>query len=158
MTNTADHEPIRALAGSVLQGMLHEFSAKFNQHSQDSTESLPSTGVILLRQSLIREEVAECLLGLAGLVQASQGYLTPEQTRAALIETYDGILDAVYVLIGSCSALGLNFGNGFAEVHRSNMSKTPAPVGTDTNPELKYSGNHNPKGPGYTPPNLESLL
>ena len=150
-------------AGRYLQGMLDDFAKKFKQHSQIGSKTLPSLEVINLRETLIIEEVSECLLGLEALKQVAKENLGREtpldraQYNAALLETYDGLLDAVYVLIGTASALGLNFGEGFAEVHRSNMSKTPPPEGTETNPGNKYHV-HNPKGEGYTPPNLESLL
>ena len=142
-------------AGQILQSMLEEFHTKFGAYRQPVPgASWPPEAVLCLREALIREEVGETLAGLKELLQASQNGDSKAAHRA-MIEVYDGILDSVYVLIGTAVACGLDFGNGFAEVHRSNMSKTPVPV---CNPGDKYAAGVNPKGPGYTPPDLEQFM
>ena len=143
------------VAGQILQSMLEEFHMKFGAYRQPVPgDHVPPEAVLRLREALVREEVGETMEGLKKLLQEAQNG-DSKASHQAMLEVYDGILDSVYVLIGTAVACGLDFGNGFAEVHRSNMSKTPVPVG---DPGDKYAAGVNPKGPGYTPPNLEQFM
>jgi len=63
-------------------------------------------------------------------------------------EIADGIGDAIYVLIGTAVACGIDIKPIFKEIHRSNMTKTP-PL-SETGKAIK--------GEGYSPPKLESIL
>jgi predicted HAD superfamily Cof-like phosphohydrolase len=59
----------------------------------------------------------------------------------------DGIADVVYVAVGTAIAYGIPFDAVFAEVHRSNMTKSNTPD------EAKLV-----KGPGYEPPDIAAVL
>lgn len=66
----------------------------------------------------------------------------------------DAVADLAYVVVGTAVAHGLvRFGDIFAEVHRSNMSK----LGEDGKPIRRDDGKVL-KGPNWSPPQLEPLL
>jgi predicted HAD superfamily Cof-like phosphohydrolase len=141
-------------AGAVLQDMLVEFHEKFG-HAISNVAVVPASAIIDLRIKLIEEEVKETLTALSTL--RDRPWLDADAKKVQLIEALDGIADSCYVLIGTAVTMGLPFGSAFAEVHASNMSKTPAPLEAQ-DPSLKYAGNHQPKGQDYKPPNLEQFL
>ena len=60
-------------------------------------------------------------------------------------ETLDGIIDTIWVLVGTLVELGWDFEGAWAEVKRSNWSKVGA--GLDGNGKLE-------KGPNFSPPDL----
>ena len=64
-----------------------------------------------------------------------------------LVEQYDALLDLAYLAIGGIVELGLNFSDGFDEVHRSNMSKK------GIGPTGKIE-----KGDKYFKPNLKRIV
>jgi predicted HAD superfamily Cof-like phosphohydrolase len=72
-----------------------------------------------------------------------------------VVKVLDALLDIQYVLDGALLAWGLYKlkHRGFAEVHRSNMSK----AGEDGKPIYREDGKIL-KGPNYTPPDLKSLI
>jgi predicted HAD superfamily Cof-like phosphohydrolase len=58
----------------------------------------------------------------------------------------------VYVIFHLCRTMGLPFEKGFAEVHRSNMTKVV------DGKVLRREDGKIMKPPGYTPPNLINLI
>ena len=81
-----------------------------------------------------------------------------EETKKAiqendLVEIADGCADLIYVIVGTCISYGIPIDHVFAEVHRSNMSKTPIKATTGE----KY-GTKTPKGLDYTPPAIYEIL
>lgn len=98
----------------------------------------PTDDRIALRESLITEEVSELLTAIK---------------RRDLIETADGIADAIVVLIGTALEFGIPLDKVMEEVHRSNMSK----LGPDGKPVLREDGKVM-KGPNFTPPDISSIL
>jgi predicted HAD superfamily Cof-like phosphohydrolase len=66
-----------------------------------------------------------------------------------LIEAVDGLIDLLYVTVGTLVEMGVEVGPAFAEAHRSNMSKTGGPVREDG----KIL-----KGPNYSPLDLSGVL
>lgn len=115
--------------------MLREFHAAKAVHGglmpPAPTASIP-LAVRDLRASLLAEEVAE----LAAAVAAGD-----------IVKIADGIADIVYVAVGTAVTYGIPFDAVFAEVHRSNMTKTNTPE------EAKLV-----KGPGYEPPDIARVL
>lgn len=87
-----------------------------------------------LRVELMLEELAEAIQGMA---------LNNEE------QTLDGLVDLVYVTIGTANALDLPFNAAFNEVHRSNMTKTSSAA--------RHSGNKG-KGPNFKPANICAIL
>lgn len=93
-----------------------------------------------LRQRILEEEVRE-------LREASE--------RGDIVGTSDGIVDYLYVLLGTALEFGLahKLEEMFDEVHRSNMSK----LGADGKPVRREDGKVL-KGPNYSPPDLKSII
>lgn len=87
-----------------------------------------------LRLGLIGEELIE----LSDAVEAGD-----------IVAAADAIADSIYVLIGAAIVWGINLEAVFAEVHRSNMTKTPG----NLSPNGKIL-----KGPGYSPPDVAGAL
>lgn len=84
----------------------------------------------LLRAHLVVEEAAELLDALG---------------RAERVGVLDALCDLLYVTFGCALAFGLPIEEGFAEVHRSNMTKAIS------------DARCRDKGDGYEPPRLEAL-
>lgn len=89
--------------------------------------------LLLQRAAMAIEELAEWLQAHA---------------KGDLVAAADAWADRAYVLFGDAVAAGLPAAALFAEVHRSNMTKEPVACG---------SGKAR-KGPGYTPPDLGTIL
>lgn len=63
-----------------------------------------------------------------------------------VVATADALADLAYVVYGSALHFGIDLDAVIAEVHRSNMTKSPAGDGKAI------------KGPTYVPPDLTQLL
>lgn len=101
--------------------------------------TLPDAGVAFTRARLMTEELAETIIAMN------------ERDREKIA---DGLADVLYVVFGTAITYGLPIEEIFAEVHRSNMSKC---VETTGDMRRKYSVRA-AKGPGYSPPDLASIL
>lgn len=88
------------------------------------------------RGHLITEEASEALNGL----------LTKDEEQLL-----DGLIDLLYVTVGTLVAYNLPVGEAFIEVQSSNMSKEKQA----TDP---YANRVRDKGPNYRPPNLKEVL
>lgn len=106
----------------------------------------PSTSVITLRRNLIEEEMHETMDALDELIEAVDD---PEAKLIALANIADGIVDSIYVLIGTAVSLGIDLGPVWAAVHQANMAK----VGGATREDGKIL-----KPEGWTPPNIVELI
>lgn len=93
-----------------------------------------------LRRRLIEEEAHELAMG---------------HSDADIIEIADGVIDCMYILIGTAHTYGFadKLTALFDEVHRSNMSK----LGEDGKPILREDGKVL-KGPNFTKPQLYDIL
>ena len=87
-----------------------------------------------LRLELILEELGETLIALA------------DNDKEA---TLDGLVDTVYVVVGTATQFGLPFSRAFDLVHASNMTKSSAAA--------RHAGDKG-KGPNYVPANLKQLF
>lgn len=67
-----------------------------------------------------------------------------------LVKTADAIADLIYVLAGTAATFGINLDAVFAEVHRSNMTKTIDATFREDGKLLK--------GPKYSPPDIRAAL
>jgi len=92
-----------------------------------------------LREALIREEFEE--------------ELVPAMKDGNIVEIADALSDILYVTYGAAVAFGIPIDECFAEVHRSNMSKT-GPDGK----ALRREDGKILKGPNYFRPNLARIL
>jgi predicted HAD superfamily Cof-like phosphohydrolase len=87
----------------------------------------------MLRTRLMTEELAE-------VVKAMQ---TGDYENLA-----KELADLLYVVYGTADEAGIPIDRVYAEVHNSNMTKTPA----------KDAGGKVQKGPDYEPPDIEAAL
>lgn len=89
-----------------------------------------------LRMHLILEEAAELM----------QAFVETDEEAV-----FDALSDLIYVTAGTAAVYDLPLQEGFAEVHRSNMTKEKQ----KSDPDAERVRD---KGPNYDPPNLKSLL
>lgn len=71
--------------------------------------------------------------------------------RGDLVAMADGFGDLLYVTYGSAAACGIPIEAVFAEIHRSNMTKTIEPITYGKNGKIM-------KGVNYQPPRLERIV
>lgn len=95
--------------------------------------SIPSPNTALLRARLIMEEAAE-------VVEALQ--------RADYVGLAKELADLLYVVYGTAVEAGIPLDEVFAEVHRSNMTKS----------QSKDSGGKIMKGNDFEPADIEGVL
>lgn len=114
------------------QSLVEEFHHKFGV-PVCRRGAKPSPTRALLRARLIMEEAAEVVTALQ-----TQDYVNLAKELA----------DLLYVVYGTAAEAGIPLDKVFAEVHRSNMTKTPA----------KDAGGKVQKGPGYVLPDIEGVL
>lgn len=98
-----------------------------------------------LRVKLIEEEFEELKLALSGKDKLGNA-LTHEQQ---IIAVADALGDLAVVVTGAAVTWGIDLGSVFAEIHRSNMTKTPG--------NLREDGKLL-KGPRFQPPDLKKVL
>ena len=99
--------------------------------------AFPDGETVALRLALIEEEWHELL---------------EAQEDRNLVEVADALTDLLYVIYGTGHAYGIDLDACFEEVHNSNMSKLVNGY-AQKNDMGKVM-----KGPGYYPPDLETLL
>jgi len=114
-----------------------DFMLAFGQECREEA-SLPSVDTQVLRVSLIKEELQELMDAL---------------DDNNIIEVADALTDILYVTYGAGHAFGINLDECFDEVQRSNMSK----LGEDGKPIYREDGKVL-KGPGYSEPDLSSII
>ena len=116
-------------------GMLKEFHTKYNHHIEDRPQrhdTIP-TDVMDLRDKLIEEEFQE---------------FREAETR---VEIADSLADLLYVVFGTCISYGIPIDEIFAEVHRSNMTKSMLK-------DEKSIKGKTLKGPNWEPPQIAKIL
>lgn len=106
--NTFDSDKVDYL------GMVREFHEKYNHHTQDKP-GIPPNNVVDLRMILIDEERFEYHVESVNLITKKSDNL---------IEIADAIGDLLYVVFGAALAFGIPIAEVFAEIHRSNMTKS----------------------------------
>lgn len=87
-----------------------------------------------LRSRLIREEAAEVINAI---------------TFQDLVEIADGIVDCIYVLLGTAISYGIDIRPIWDAVHKANMSKVTGP---------RDSGGKQMKPPGWEPPPVAEII
>lgn len=92
-----------------------------------------------LRYELLREELEELRTAL---------------DDDDLTETFDALLDIIWVAYGAILTFGFPFNEGINEVARSNRTK----LGLDGLPIFRESDNKVMKGPNFSPPDLVRIL
>ncbi len=115
-----------------------EFHRSYELPIRTSPTALVGQDQVDLRLALVEEEVAElrqaCLAG-------------------DLVGIADALADIVYVVYGTAHVYGIDLDAVLDEVHASNMTK----LGPDGRPVRRADGKVL-KGPGYRPPDVNSVL
>jgi len=107
-----------------------------------STPAFPDIDRCRLREDLVAEETKEMLKGLV---------------LRDLVEVADGIVDAIYVLVGTALEFGLPMQALWDEVQRSNMAKAVLqPDGSFK--VVRRADGKILKPEGWTPPDIEGVL
>jgi predicted HAD superfamily Cof-like phosphohydrolase len=114
------------------QRLVADFHEKYGQPVLDRPQ-FPSAERIALRLKLMRGEHNELIDGLLA---------------RDMVEVADGLCDSIFTELGTACELGINLAPMFAEVSRSNMTKSQA----------KDASGKVVKGPLFEPPNLRALL
>ena len=119
---------------------LQDFHAKFGMY-HNRRPGLLESDFMQFRLDFLKEELHETVLA-AG--------------RGDLAEVADGLVDLVYVAIGTAELMGLPWADLWAAVQRANMAKIRAIPG-------KKEGKRNSqfdiiKPDGWTPPNIHEVL
>ncbi len=117
--------------------LVGDFHAKFGYSDVSLAEALPA------REKFLEEEVREVKEATQEVLSAT----TPEALKEAKAHLLKEIIDMMYVAYGTLQVMGIDADAAFAEVHRSNMSKS------SSGPASKAV-----KGPEYTPANMEQFV
>ena len=125
-------------------GMVKEFHKKYGHHTINSP-GRPLDEIVELRHKLITEEAIEFYDASDMLLNTLD---TPLSNERYIIEIADAIADLLYVVFGAALAYGIPIERVFAEVHRSNMTKS-----TEKNVHGKTI-----KGDAYEPPRIKEVL
>lgn len=121
-----------------------EFHEKMGQTIGDPRD--PNVDIdTQLRWELIREEFAELTLALEG--KDKDG--APLTKQAKIVAVADALGDMCYVIAGAAVTWGIDLGEVFAAIHRSNMTKSKS---------AKREDGKILKGPEYQPPDIQGAL
>jgi predicted HAD superfamily Cof-like phosphohydrolase len=115
--------------------LIQQFHAKFDPDPSIYADLLG------LRMILIDEEIAEVREAMIEVKNAE-----PENAKAAKAHLVKELCDVLYLTYGTLELLRVDADAAFAEVHRSNMSKTPVP------------GKKAQKLEGYQPAQMEQFV
>lgn len=121
-------------------GMVKEFHEKFNVPVNSKPGPIAEEGTSDFRVEFLHEELREI----------EDGYFHDDM-EAVL----DGLVDLVYVALGTAHIHGFNFNEAFRRVHDANMRKIPASQATDS--KRGYAGDI-VKPPGWVAPDLSDLV
>lgn len=128
-------------------GMLEKFHQKYGHYIYHGYQVGEDT--IELRIKLIQEEVNEELIPV--LLKLKNPELDREEWFDLMVELSDALADSLYVIFGTAVTMGVPINQVFAEVQRSNMTKS---MEKDT----KSIKGKTLKGEDYSPPNIREVL
>lgn len=130
----ADPQPILDLVQDI-----HDFHTKFGFTKRPIGER-PNQGFMAFRLKFLAEELHETALAAK---------------RDDLAEFLDGLVDLVYVAIGSAWSLNLDFGEAWKRVHAANMEKIRAERAEDSKRGTAFDVI---KPKGWKKPNIDGLI
>lgn len=126
-------------------GMVKKFHEKYGHTINTEIQHEMPSNTLKLREKLITEEAQE-------FKDASYDmYDTSEIISVDIVQIADALADLLYVVFGAALTYGIPIDKVFAEVHRSNMTKS---MEKDT----KSIKGKTIKGSSWEPPNLKSIL
>jgi len=126
---------------SPLISMYHDvvkFQKKFKIPARE-TPGFPDDVIIGYRLNFIMEEYMELKDSIA---------------NKDLAETFDALIDLVYVILGTASIMGLPWYLGWKVVHNANMNK----IRIEDQKATRHRGFDIIKPPGWISPDLKSIL
>ena len=115
-----------------------DFHAKFRLSPRKSKPRMLTDAKMKMRMEFLQEELDEIYVG----------YI-----NGNLAEMFDGLVDLVYVAIGTAHAMGLPFDEGWKRVHAANMAKVRASKKTKRGTTWDVV-----KPEGWKHPDLKELL
>ncbi len=121
-----------------LGNMINQFNETYKPNDIESKPVMPTKDQQSTFGELIMEEVSELAIAF---------------DKGDITETFDAIIDIIYVTAQQGALYGYPIDEGLREVHRSNMSK----LGTDGKPVIREDGKVL-KGPDFSEPNLKAIL
>jgi predicted HAD superfamily Cof-like phosphohydrolase len=127
--------------------MVKEFHDKYGHYTSNKINSDLPTKILILREKLITEEAEEFKKASYDMYDG----IDKEYTAVDIVNIADALADLLYVTFGAALAYGIPIDKVFAEVHRSNMTKS-------MNKDEKSIPGKTIKGPDYEPPYLKSIL
>lgn len=117
--------------------MLKEFHQKFGHHIQTiPTATTVPVNVFVLRRKLMEEELKETIDAME---------------QQDIVQIADGLADLLYVVFGTAMTYGIPIDAVFAEVHRSNMTKSMLK-------DSKSIKGKTIKGPDFSPADIQTVL
>jgi predicted HAD superfamily Cof-like phosphohydrolase len=122
------------------------FMSEMGQRRMTAPDMYPTPQLLDFRTSLITEEFDETI---DAMLQLKRPDLTPHQRMYWMSEVADGVVDLIYVLIGTTLSLGIDIEEVWDEVHRANLAKTDGPIREDGK-RLKPEG--------WEPPNVFRII
>jgi predicted HAD superfamily Cof-like phosphohydrolase len=128
-----------------IQADVDRFMQMIGQPMPDYPQNV-DPAILQLRIDLITEEFDETV---DALVKLQQPNLDAPKERVLLAEVADGIVDLLYVAVGTASTLGIDLEEVWEAVQRSNMAKAGGPVREDGK-RLKPDG--------WKPPNIAVII
>jgi len=135
------------------QQQVKDFMIKADQECPEKP-TIPLLAIRMLRVRLMAEELIEfadaCGVELNIGVISGVSVFQKSPFNVDLTLAYDAILDLEVVNIGNAVAFGLDLEPGFAEVHRSNMSKF---IDGYKREDGKWC-----KGTSFSPPDLARII
>lgn len=115
---------------------IEAFHHKFNQRYEGKSRLLPDD-LLEFRIKFIKEEFEE--------------YLTAVKSKSPEGQV-DALIDMTYVIAGTLYLMGVDFNEAWNEVQRSNMTKTPVPLGKG---KMGFTVS---KGQGFVPANFKKFF
>lgn len=133
------------------------FMAKAGQTAPE-IPSMPDLDTRMLRVRLIAQELRELCHALGVYLHLDTTLSEDDSIQiveaplptVGLKEVYDGVLDILYVTLGTAVAVSLQVQPGWEEVQRSNLTKF---IDGHRAPSGKWI-----KGPSYSPANLQPII
>ena len=123
--------------------LVADFHRKYQQPCPTGPPVVPDPDLARLRLRLIREEYEEVRVEMEKLIRTKD----PDEAVRVFRLLLKELCDLRYVVEGTAVAYGLPFEEAYAEVHRSNMTKTAGPLGGKAI-----------KGPTYEPADVDQFI
>lgn len=133
------------------------FHEKFGLAYNGKPRALPPA-IQKFRDKFHREELkeySEAIRAIADILDNKTQPSIDDDVALELSHAFDGMLDLMYVVIGTMYLHGFPMQEGWKRVHAANMSKVRAKKGGDSKRKSRYDV---VKPPGWEPPRIQPLV